>query len=1079
MTEIVAAPTTPQPAVLHPGWWSAGLTLAERCTLPGTPASAPETEERAGRRLERWRESHALGPLGQFERRLDAIGSTEAKLLALLAESPASLAGRAIRPEWAALAEAALTRVAHEELPDGDPVSWHVGFAFITAPFARLGWERLAACANLDDTVDLPELRRCFVDALTRTLVMLASRTLVLELNVLRVTDRLDGDTPQRRFWDFVRHFTQPAGLVALFEEYPVLARLLAQATDHAVDSWQELLRRFATDRPLIVDELYGGADPGALVEVAVGLGDSHQRGRSVALLRFGDGRRLVYKPRPLTAHVRFNEWIAWLNQEVPSLGLCTLRVLDRGDYGWVEFTDHRPCEDRAAVERYYHRQGALLALLHALDGCDFHFENLIASGDQPVLVDLEALFHPQLRAGPDLLADDPAMAAFYASVSRVGLLPNMVTGEDGAVLDMSGAGGDAGLPMPFKAAGWAQAGTDEMRLIREQLTFPGSQNRPRLGDVEIDPCEFATEFLAGFGVAYEAIAANRHLLTESGGLVSRFADVELRVVVRATRQYGMLLYESTHPDVLRDALDRDRVIDYLWAVSVNDPSRERLVELECADLWAGDIPFFATRPGSLHLWTSTGEQVLDLLPVTSLDRVVRKIGEFGPQDRGVQEWIIDASFTTRRASKAGVREPEPVPAEVGEPLADAVDPERALAAARSVGDRLVESAYTDAERVGWLGLEFIAESRWMVQPLRHDLFNGYPGVALFLSQLAALTGDDRYATLARRATVPLRQLADTITGSQVLGERGAQPAVFGSLPGLAYALAHVATNLGEPELLAPIEPFVAAVAPGVAGDEVLDVVGGSAGTLVAMLAIHRATGLGQALEVARACAERLVESALPQEHGVAWGTSPKASRPLTGFSHGAAGIGWALLRYADVTGERKYADVGLDAFRYERFLYLPEFGNWPDFRVHDGQPEQPRGAMHAWCHGSPGIGLARADCLRTGDPEVAADLDLALRSTLAAGWGMNHSLCHGEFGSIELLTTAIANGHPELDAERAARGARAVATIERLGPLCGTPGGVATPGLMVGLAGIGHGLLRLGFPEQVPSVLLLREPGC
>jgi hypothetical protein len=41
----------------------------------------------------------------------------------------------------------------------------------------------------------------------------------------------------------------------------------------------------------------------------------------------------------------------------------------------------------------------------------------------------------------------------------------------------------------------------------------------------------------------------------------------------------------------------------------------------------------------------------------------------------------------------------------------------------------------------------------------------------------------------------------------------------------------------------------------------------------------------------------------------------------------------------------------------------------------------------------------------------------------------------------------------------------------------CGTPGAVAGPGLLTGLAGLGHGLLRLARPDRVPAVLLLRPP--
>jgi type 2 lantibiotic biosynthesis protein LanM len=434
---------------------------------------------------------------------------------------------------------------------------------------------------------------------------------------------------------------------------------------------------------------------------------------------------------------------------------------------------------------------------------------------------------------------------------------------------------------------------------------------------------------------------------------------------------------------------------------------------------------------------------------------------------------IIQASLATRRASgpdgQAGdgrgvTRRGRPRPA-------DRIDPERALAAALAVGDRLAESAYRD--RVGWLGLHFAGEAQWLAQPLDLDLYSGYPGVAVFLSQLAALTGEQRYAELARRIVAPIEQLAD------VFDDQPADPSrcsAFSSLAGVAYALVHVAANLVAPELAAPVAPLVAVAASGVGEDEALDVIGGSAGGPVAMLSIHQATGLAGALDVARACADRLVETTKPQDAGVAWATAMQATQPLTGFSHGAAGIGWALLRFAAATGDGRYAKVGLDAFAYERSRYRPELGNWPDFRVPPvGGPAPAADSlspMSAWCHGAPGIGLARADSGHLHLPEVAADLDLALRSLLAAGPSPNLSLCHGQLGNLELLTVAAADSP-----ERTAWAAHALASFEDQGPVCGTPTGISTPGLMAGLAGIGHGLLRLAFPDRVPSALLLQPP--
>jgi Domain of unknown function (DUF4135) len=172
----------------------------------------------------------------------------------------------------------------------------------ITAPFTELACERFVAAAateGLDEAVDLAALRSGLAHSPARRLVSLASRTLVLELNVLRVTGKLTGATPQQRFWSFVRHLSRRAGLTALLEEYPVLARLLAQATVQAAEFWLELLRRFAANRARIVADVLGGVDPGRLVELAGERGDAHRRGRSVAVLRFEAWSS------PPTAHAR------------------------------------------------------------------------------------------------------------------------------------------------------------------------------------------------------------------------------------------------------------------------------------------------------------------------------------------------------------------------------------------------------------------------------------------------------------------------------------------------------------------------------------------------------------------------------------------------------------------------------------------------------------------------------------------------------------------------------------------------------------------------------------------------------
>jgi lantibiotic modifying enzyme len=105
-------------------------------------------------------------------------------------------------------------------------------------------------------------------------------------------------------------------------------------------------------------------------------------------------------------------------------------------------------------------------------------------------------------------------------------------------------------------------------------------------------------------------------------------------------------------------------------------------------------------------------------------------------------------------------------------------------------------------------------------------------------------------------------------------------------------------------------------------------------------------------------------------------------------------------------------------------------------------------------------------------------EINTALQTTLAQGFGLNHSLCHGDLGNIELLLQASQMlNDPQWQAKVDYFAAAILESIDRDGWLSGIPSGVESPGLMTGLAGIGYGLLRLADPARVPSVLTLAPP--
>lgn len=1027
-----AAPTSAATSRLPAAWWAPGLALHER-----VGRTLPTTADDAGRaRLSAWRARYADAP-DTFVRRLAAIGLTEDALLGLLTETSAALAARVPRPSWPDLAERAVDRAerAAREPSVPPPADWRAAFAGVLRPlvdaataeeFARLG-PRLAAAQ-----VDVAAVTGDFAAVLGRKLVRLAARTLVAEAHQWRAAGRLAGLDGTARFADFVRQLSAPDGLSELFCAYPVLARMLAQTAAQDTRAWVELLIRFADDRADLVATVLGGVDPGELRAVSGNQGDVHQHGRAVRLLSFADGATVVYKPRDIEPQLRLAELIGWLNLARPGLAMRTPIALARDGYGWTEFVAHTPITEPAGITVFYQRLGALLALLHTVRATDMHYQNVIACGDQPIVVDAETLFHPLLSI-PQHTAD-PAARALAASVARVGLLPSIEVGEDG-VADFSAVGGHVASVSAHGATVRAAEGTDQMRPVPRPAAYLDARNQPSAVDVAIDPADHLDAFRQGFRDGYRTIEQHR---AEFAGLVERCAGLRVRVVVRPTRGYVALLDESYRPEFLRDGLDRDQVFDALWTEAAADPVRWRTAPYEAVDLWAGDVPLFHGRPDATGLYASTGEWLASALEGTGGRRAADTIAGLSEPDRRDQEWIIRAAMATRlprqgHARRAAHRDLTPV----------AAQPERLLAAACAVADQLVASAVTDEDRVNWLGLELVDERQWLVLPMGGGLANGYLGVALFLAQLSAMTGIHRYADVAYGGVRAYRRL------HQSLGRHPELAAAVGcgglhGLGGIAYALGRLAVLLDDADTatLGVETVGLAEVAVGPAsGHGWAD---GLAGCLAAMTAVHADLGLESAGRLALRCADLLVGGGYRASLG-------------PGFAAGAAGVAFGLSRVADV--DARY----LAAARSVR-------------RGTESSPADFRGPDPGWWSGAAGRLLAHGRDV----PPAQPGTDAMLRALAARPVSADLSLCHGELGIVDGLSFLPGPGAvDQLSGAEIARHRAGLVldAISRFGPTCGTPDAVPTPGLLHGLAGIGYGLLRLGFPAEVPSVLRL-EPG-
>jgi len=404
----------------------------------------------------------------------------------------------------------------------------------------------------------------------------------------------------------------------------------------------------------------------------------------------------------------------------------------------------------------------------------------------------------------------------------------------------------------------------------------------------------------------------------------------------------------------------------------------------------------------------------------------------------------------------------------------------RWLSVAVEIGEQLCESAFHHDGECTWMGTvqhdhDAYHNASFTWESLGPDLYGGASGIALFLSELHARTGDPRFRETALQA---LRFSAARFSTVPHAFRSG----FYSGRIGIAFALARGGELLAAPELteLATAELNLRIVDPN--DDVLLDVISGVAGSIGPLLVLSRSLGRDDLRLLAMRFGDLLIARALKGESGWRWGadaTGFQIEAPLTGYGHGAGGIGSALHSLFSATGESRFRDAAHEAFRYESSLFSATRDNWPDLRFSSDTSDSGEFGI-AWCLGAPGVGLSRLGAAARDDASsrYRLDIDAALRTTRrkfadAADPGTeDFSLCHGWAGLGDfamLVATELGSAEAmHLASEIAERGAAVNAGTPSQWH-CGVRRG-AQPSLMLGLAGIGHFYLRLA-DQSVPSL--------
>lgn len=700
-------------------------------------------------------------------------------------------------------------------------------------------------------------------------------------------------------------------GWLSRLESLPGLAYVIGVTCLNYKRNVAEVFDRLHADLPTLRRELWAWADPGPLASYSGDSGDLHDSGRTVSLLTFAGGQRVVYKPKDLRSVAGFMDVLTYLNSHGLPLPLATRRVLLRDGYGWEEFVVARPCQPGEEPARFYRRLGMLARLAELLECRDLWLDNLIAIGDAPMFIDLENVLQGRMRK--PVLLGERAEALWHEieeSVAKTAMISFPRIGTPGKRAH------DIGCVAPIQ---------EQLAVDPEGFPFgwEAPPYRPVVDGRPVDPAAHTDDVVTGYREMDACLVANVAGLGDERGPLHLLAGARVRYIFRSTWDYIAVQRVSTSPLALTDGVARELVLARLFRgtreVLRTDPGRAdclEIIEREIEMLRRLDIPLFQSVTTTSDVRTPEGATVEGHFSGTAWGRLTQRLadlaerGETGaPPADDILRTCLDFAARDRplwTEAPGDTGEP-PDPRKLGvwvydpKALRPEVDHAQLLATACAAADDIISAAVSvGSGQYGWVGVvHYPMFGLDQVEPLQGDLLTGTAGIAVFLAELYQTTGKPAYWAFAQDALAATTEFVSVSGRSSAYARlSGGRPAVGGfvGIGAAIYALARCGQVIGDPYLLEQADDLVPVAATMVAeGRSPADPVVGRAGLLLALLKLLDARPSPAAERLAAQLYDQL---SAELDAGIA-PAYPKGVRLVEALPSGAGGVALALARYA------------------------------------------------------------------------------------------------------------------------------------------------------------------------------------
>lgn len=819
--------------------------------------------------------------------------------------------------------------------------------------------------------------------------------------------------------------------------EYPVLARLIIITINNWVNNFIQLANNLSKDIRALQKEFNNDKKLGKVTKVEGNIGDSHNQGKSVLILGFASNEKIVYKPRNLSVDISFYKLVHLLKDKGFKYDISVPKTLNYHCYGWVEYIKFEPLASHAEALTYYQQCGALLALIYALGGNDFHGENLIASGKHPVLIDFETILSNKVKSfrfdNPNIKNSDQAEDIIRSSVLLSGFLPFWLNTTEDQCFDFGA------------------------------LTANIRNNIPMLDKRPLKVRDFLDELLEGFRYTYSFLMINSQCLLQGNQMVDIFKGHVLRYILRNTKIYSQMLSHILSPEFLKDGFIYSIEIERFapaFLIKVSDENVKKvwpifLVERDALE--ERDIPIFFGDTDSCQLRNVREALTNQLFVQSPLTRVSNRITSLKKGDQDIQcDFIKESLSLYQKSCHENIVEASPLKLQ----LINSMPPNNneLLQEARSICDAIMARAVHEPKKSSWIVPNYnLRTKKIQINSIDYDLYDGFLGISLFMSALYKLTSDESIKSNVISITEEFRNdLKDQLYPYPI----HRIPLGLGNgLAGIIKALLMIGDYMQVDSFHEDVVFLISKIKKElIKQNRLLDIATGSAGLIVALLEASERLDCAAALELAYLSGQEIVDKLLAYEF---------IYKMPIGFTCGTSGIIYALLKLYSLTNNQRFYETAQIALADEN-RRLEQSINTSDVNLQESM----------LCSGVPGLGLSRAGMLPIlQDNQTLNQLKIAIDYTLNNPLTLNDQLCCGNSGRIDFLVEAAQRiNQTELLAEAKRRLGWMLQRKERCNHYfidCADSKAVVNPSLFQGLAGIGYVLLRCINPRDIRSIFV------